>query len=136
MGFGSWMFDHDNDGDLDILASNFAPKELNVLKGLITERPHEEQYLPSALLVNDGRGYFVNRADVAGFVPSSIMGAQYVDLDLDGDQDVVLGSGSHPLPTMQPVFFYRNDGNHRFKHYANGRRGLLWKVPWHGIRGL
>ena len=39
-----------------------------------------------------------------------------VDLDLDGDQDVVLGSGSHPLPTMQPVFFYRNEGNHRFKN--------------------
>ena len=66
--------------------------------------------------MNDGRGNFDNRAKDAGFVPSSIMGAQYVDLDLDGDQDVVLGSGSHPLPTMQPVFFYRNDGNHRFKN--------------------
>ena len=114
IGFGSWMFDYDNDGDLDIMASNFAQSEQTVLRGLLTERAHGEDYQPSALYRNDGRGNFVNVADRAGFVPSSIMGAQYIELDLDGDLDVVLGSGSHPLPTMQPVFFYRNDGGDRF----------------------
>jgi hypothetical protein len=114
MGFGSWMFDYDNDGDMDILASNFEKKEEKALKGLISKLPHEESYLPSALLKNDGSGSFVNVSEKAGIVPASIMGAHYLDLELDGDLDIVLGSGSHPLPTMQPVFFYRNDGDDKF----------------------
>jgi hypothetical protein len=114
MGFGSWMFDYDNDGDMDILASNFGQDEQKIIKGLMAEFPHEKDYVASALYKNDGSGHFVNVADIAGFVPTSIMGAHYLDLELDGDLDIVLGSGSHPLHTMQPVFFYRNDGEDRF----------------------
>jgi hypothetical protein len=114
MGFGSWMFDHDGDGDLDILASNFAVPEETVVKGLMAPVPHGEAYLPAALYKNDGTGHFTNVADKAGFLPTSTMGAGFVDFDLDGDLDVILGPGSHPLLNMQPLLIYRNDGDDRF----------------------
>jgi hypothetical protein len=56
----------------------------------------------------------VNIGQEAGFVPSSVMGAQFIDFDLDGDFDVILGPGNHPLPGMQPLFVYRNDGGNSF----------------------
>jgi len=45
-----------------------------------------------------------------------VMGAQFIDFDLDGWLDVVLGPGSHPLQNMQPLFFYRNEGGKRLKN--------------------
>jgi hypothetical protein len=67
-----------------------------------------------SLWQNDGTGHFVDVAGKAGIKPLSIMGAMFVDWDLDGDPDLVLGPGSHPLPQMQPLFFYRNDGPEKF----------------------
>lgn len=113
-GFAAWMFDYDNDGDLDILASNFARPEEQVIEGLQKKLPHTKAYTPSALYKNDGQGRFSNVAEAAGFLPAGVMGAQFIDFELDGDLDVVLGPGSHPLPDMQPLLFYRNDGGDRF----------------------
>ena len=118
MGFGSWMFDYDNDGDLDIMAANFARPEDVVIQGLQEELELREGYQRSPLYKNDGTGHFTNVSDSAGFQPASFMGAQYIDLELDGDLDVVLGPGSHPLQHMQPIFIYRNDGNDQFTNIA------------------
>ena len=109
-GFASWMFDIDNDGDLDIFASNLTDEEFaDILGGFQEARKWEGHYRGSAVYINDGRGYFVNRGEEMGIVPSSVMGAQFIDFDLDGWLDVVLGPGSHPLQNMQPLFFYRNE---------------------------
>ena len=114
-GFATWMFDYDNDGDLDILASNFVEGDLAVLDGYQHKREWKgPRYGGPALYKNDGTGNFTNIGESAGFVPASIMGAQFVDMDLDGDQDVLLGSGSHPLRDMQPLFVYRNNGDDTF----------------------
>ncbi|MEE2751372.1 MAG: FG-GAP-like repeat-containing protein [Myxococcota bacterium] len=114
MGFAAWMFDYDNDGDMDILASNFSRSEERVVQGLIEPKAWEKGYHGAALYKNDGSGNFENIAEKVNFLPSSIMGAQFVDFELDGDLDVVLGPGSHPLSFMQPALFYRNDGNDVF----------------------
>ena len=37
-----------------------------------------------------------------------------MDIDLDGDLDMIFGPGSHPLENMQPLFVYRNYGGDRF----------------------
>ncbi|MDP6947282.1 MAG: CRTAC1 family protein, partial [Myxococcota bacterium] len=114
-GFATWMFDYDNDGDLDILATNFVEGDLEVLDGFQVVRKWDGTiYGGPALYKNDGSGHFTNIAQAAGFVPASIMGAQFVDMDLDGDLDVILGPGSHPLWNMQPLFMYRNNGNDTF----------------------
>ena len=119
-GFGAWMFDYDNDGDMDIVGGNFATDgdtEELIVRGFTQLFPHMEEkppYMPSALYKNDGTGHFRNIATEVGWVPSNVMGCGYADFDLDGDLDVVLGPGGHPLPTLEPVFLYRNDGEDRF----------------------
>ena len=110
MGFAGWMFDPDLDGDLDILAASFSAPEARVVQSLMVDLPPKGGVQPSALYLNDGSGNFKNVAVEAGFQAASIMGATYVDWDLDGDPDVVLGPGSHPLLNMQPLMLYRNDG--------------------------
>jgi len=119
MGFAAWMFDYDNDGDMDIFATNFARPEQDVIKNLQNPMPFEKGFYPSSLYKNDGTGHFVNVGEEAGFQPASIMGAQFIDFELDGDLDVVLGPGSHPLQHMQPLLFYRNDGNDRFTNITD-----------------
>ena len=80
------------------------------MQSLMVDLPPKGGVQPSALYLNDGTGNFKNVAVEAGFQAASIMGATYVDWDLDGDPDVVLGPGSHPLLNMQPLMLYRNDG--------------------------
>jgi hypothetical protein len=122
MGFGTWMFDYDNDGDLDILATNFANITGKFRGGFsrfpiehfTKPVPNQGAFRPSALFKNKGDGTFEDVTAKSGIVSSSVMGAQFVDLDLDGDLDILLGPGSHPLKNMQPLFVYRNDGDDRF----------------------
>ncbi len=139
MGFAGWMFDPDNDGDLDILAATFSRPERTVVESLMTPIPPHEGVQPAALYVNDGTGHFENRGLEAGFLPASLMGSVYVDFDLDGDQDVVLGPGSHPLQNMQPLLVYRNDGDLRFTlvtdlddpHWYGKFHGMAFGDPDH-----
>jgi hypothetical protein len=121
MGFGTWMFDYDNDGDLDIMASQYA-NITGKFRGGFSRFPIEHfvepvadqgAFRPSALYKNDGKGNF-SLVEDTGIVSSSVMGAQFVDLELDGDLDILLGPGSHSLKNMQPLFVYRNDGNDKF----------------------
>ena len=132
-GFGSWFFDYDNDGDVDILASNFTDEDfVKVLEGFETVLPWAKYYHGSALYENDGSGNFVNVGKAAGFIPASVMGAQVIDYNLDGWLDVVLGPGSHPLRNMQPLFVYRNNGDKTFTNVAPTRDPTLFG-KFHGI---
>ena len=65
-------------------------------------------------------------------VPASVMGAQIVDHDLDGDFDIVLGPGAHKLEFLQPLLLYRNDGGDRFAQIAPLDDPLLFG-KFHGI---
>ncbi len=120
--FCTWMFDFDNDGDLDIAAGNFAILGDEFRGGFgsfpsghfESARSGTRYFAPSALYENDGTGHFQNIGPEAGFTQASIMGGQFIDLELDGDLDVIWGPGSHPLENMQPLLVYRNDGGGRF----------------------
>ncbi|MEC9072070.1 MAG: CRTAC1 family protein, partial [Myxococcota bacterium] len=133
VGFATYMFDADGDGDMDIMEATFAMASAKFMGGFgdfpaesfQAPVPSTPTMKPSALYINDGEGYFINasisvdddpetpenEARVpAGFAPASVMGAQFIDFDLDGDMDAVFGPGSHPMENMQPLLVYRNDG--------------------------
>jgi hypothetical protein len=106
--------DYDNDGDLDVVVTNYSDDR-------------------STLYKNDGNATFVDESERVGLRVSPLMGwgVQFVDLDLDGLQDLVAVNG-HLFPEMdkpqvrinragqriespfvgfhQPALFYRNVG--------------------------
>lgn len=109
--WGAFLFDYDNDGDLDIFAANGTAEEL------ILQYP--------LLLENDGKGHFRN----AGQEPGSYFaekrsgrGAAYWDYDNDGDLDIIV---SH-VDTKETAALLRNDGgnvNHWLGITLKGKNG-------------
>ncbi len=101
-GWGTSFLDYDNDGDLDLVATNgidFAQADEDA------EFNHE----PMRFWRNDG-GVYTEVAEELGIDdPGSCKGLLTFDFDLDGDQDVLV------LNNNGPVKLYRNDGGN-----ANG----------------
>ena len=92
-GWGTAMFDYDNDGDLDIGATNGFVS----FPGFFND--------PTKLFENDGTGVFTEVGGTVGFDHvGQGRGLLTFDYDNDGDLDVFLANNGE-----QPVL-YRNDG--------------------------
>lgn len=103
VGWGSFLFDYDNDGDLDLLKVN---SDLSRLVG------HEDQ-----IYENLGHGRFEDVSDKMGphFARALIgRGTAYGDYDNDGDLDVVI------VNLNGPAVLLRNDGGAQ-KHWLHVR---------------
>ncbi len=101
--------DPDGDGDLDVWITQY--------KKPYTEGQFPTPYydandgFPSYLLVNDGRGNFVNGTVAAGLTAKQhrrTYSASFVDIDADGDQDLVV------VNDFAGMDLYLNDGRGRF----------------------
>ena len=98
--------DIDNDGDVDIYDSNVS--------GADNEK--------TVLLINDGNGYFSEQNQR---MPQDVVTMQhkfqcslFVDIDKDGDKDLILGRGGpDPKTRFERDVILLNDGNGNF-HYA------------------
>jgi len=96
VGWGSFFFDLDNDGDLDIFKTN---SDLSRLFG------QEDQ-----VFLNDGKGGFHDIASEMGdYFRKTLLGrgAAYADYDNDGDLDIVVSN------IAGPAVLLRNDGGNR-----------------------
>jgi hypothetical protein len=100
--FGTFFFDYDLDGWLDIFCANgHIDEEIGRVQPKIAFKQ------PPLLFRNDGRGRFENRTasqPEAFRRPIVARGAAYADFDRDGDLDLVISSNHGP------AFLYRNEG--------------------------
>jgi len=96
LGFGTALFDYDNDGILDSLTTNGHVND---------NRPFFPYAMPALLLAGTREGRFLNVSEHAGGVwsaPHVGRGLAVGDLDNDGRIDAVI------LPQNEPLIFLRN----------------------------
>ncbi len=103
IGWGTALFDYDNDGDLDIFVTNGSTfQELKRPQVLIAQR--------DALFRNEGDGTFIDVSEIAGIATLPVRvgrGATFGDYDNDGDVDIFIVN-NYARPTL-----LRNDGGNR-----------------------
>ena len=103
IGWGTALFDYENDGDLDIFVTNGSTfQELNDPEVLIPQA--------DALYRNNGDGTFTDVSESTGIavLPTRVgRGATFGDYDNDGDVDIFVVN-NHAPPTL-----LRNDGGNR-----------------------
>ena len=103
IGWGTTLFDYDNDGDLDIFVTNGSTFQ---------ELRQPEVLIPQAdmLFRNERDGTFTDVSESAGIAALPIRvgrGAAFGDYDNDGDVDIFIVN-NHAPPT-----FLRNEGGNR-----------------------
>jgi hypothetical protein len=109
--FGTWFFDFDNDGDLDLLVADFHTPPALVVASYFGVTSTRGQPL---LYRNDG-GRFVEVSREVGLLrPVLPMGLNFGDLDNDGWLDFYLGTGDPNYETVTPNLMYRNVGGKKF----------------------
>lgn len=117
LGFGTKLFDHDNDGDLDLFVAN------GHVMDRIDEVEEGHTYAQAnQLLDNEGQGRFTDVSHMLGphFVSAAVSRAVAVaDYDDDGDVDLLVTNVSGPPALL------RNDGGnegHWLQIYLVGRK--------------
>ena len=95
-GFGTFFFDYDNDGWLDLFVTNGA---VQLLPELVRKKDPFPLGQPDQLFRNTGKGTFVEVTDPAGpgFQLLEVgRGAASGDVDNDGDTDVLVTNNNGP----------------------------------------
>lgn len=95
-GFGTFFFDYDNDGWLDLFVTNGA---VQLLPELVQKKDPFPLGQPDQLFRNTGKGSFVEVVNDVG--PSLQLletgrGAAFGDVDNDGDTDVLVSNNNGP----------------------------------------
>ena len=105
LAFGTFFFDYDLDGNLDILVANGHIEE-----EIERVQPRVKFAQPPHLFRNLGKGKFEDVAAAVGSTfarPMVARGAAYADYDQDGDLDVLVTTNNGP------AHLFRNDGGNR-----------------------
>jgi hypothetical protein len=95
-GFGTFFFDYDNDGWLDLLVANGA---VQLLPELVRQKNPFPLGQPNQLFRNTGKGGFVEIVDELGPEFSTLevsRGAAFGDVDNDGDTDFLITNNNGP----------------------------------------
>ena len=98
--FGSWFFDVNNDGWLDVFTSTY-PLEPTVDPSALEWFDLPSEFESARFYLNDGTGHFVDQTKEYGVDRTFLtMGHNYGDIDSDGWMDFYLGTGAPPFETM------------------------------------
>jgi len=130
MSFPAWFWDFDNDGVLDLFVASFDAEIVDVASSYLG-LPFDAE--PSSLYRGIGGGRFENVTRQYNLVrPAAVMGANFGDLDNDGDLDFYLGTGRPAYEQLMPNLMYHNQRGNRFADVtAAGGFGHLQKG--HGV---
>ena len=94
-GFGTFFFDYDNDGWLDLFVANGA---VQLLPELVRQKNPFPLGQPNQLFRNNGKGSFVEIMDQAELEPLEVSrGTAMGDIDNDGDTDVLVTNNNGPV---------------------------------------
>jgi hypothetical protein len=111
--FGSWFWDVNNDGNLDLFVGSYDVDVAWVAADYLG-LPHQEE--PDALYIGDGKGGFTESAKAFGLTRvTEPMGANFGDLDNDGFPDFYLGTGFPDYEALMPNLMFHNKGGHGFE---------------------
>src|SRR5689334_14931878 len=91
-GFGTFFFDYDNDGWLDLFVANGA---VQLLPELVQQKNLFPLAQPNQLFHNTGKGSFVEIVDEFSLAEVS-RGAAFGDVDNDGDTDFLVVNNNGP----------------------------------------
>lgn len=129
--FPSWFWDYDNDGNLDLFASNYASGVTRFWRYYRGERLSAADIPGFFRGTGDGSFLFVPReVDLA--IPMMPMGANFGDLNNDGFPDFYLGTGTPNYWDLFPNLLFISDGGERFiDRTVSSRTGNLQKG--HGV---
>ncbi|MBE2212887.1 MAG: CRTAC1 family protein [Opitutaceae bacterium] len=129
--FSCWMWDYNNDGWNDIVATGYWIEDVGDVAADVIGLP--SRGARTRLYRNNGDGTFADaslQADVHHVLHA--MSANFGDLDNDGWLDFYLGTGDPDLATIIPNRMFRNDRGRRFQDVTtSGGFGQLQKG--HGI---
>ena len=93
-GFGTFFFDYDNDGWLDLFVANGA---VQLLPELVRQKNPFPLGQPDQLFRNTGKGSFVEIVDEPEFALLEVgRGAAFGDVDNDGDTDFLVTNNNGP----------------------------------------
>ena len=93
-GFGTFFFDYDNDGWLDLFVANGA---VQLLPELVRQKNPFPLGQPDQLFRNTGKGSFVEIVDEPEFSLLEVgRGAAFGDVDNDGDTDFLITNNNGP----------------------------------------
>jgi hypothetical protein len=93
-GFGTFFFDYDNDGWLDLFVANGS---VQLVPELVRQKNPFPLGQPNQLFRNTGKGSFVEVMDQRALQPLEVSrGAAVGDVDNDGDADVLVTNNNGP----------------------------------------
>ena len=137
--FGTWFWDFDNDGALDLFVGDYAVespvsskrRDLGAVAAGLLGRGVPPS--TSRLYRGDGEGGFKDVTATTGLVRTTFpMGLNFGDLDNDGFLDFYLATGYPGLDGLIPNVMYQNVGGLRFRDVTTaGGFGHLQKG--HGV---
>ncbi|MEO8270542.1 MAG: VCBS repeat-containing protein, partial [Aureliella sp.] len=126
LGFPTWFWDYNNDGNLDLFAASYSGDTSDVAAQFLGLPQTAE---PDRLYLGNGLGEFRDVSAESGIDRvSQTMGANFGDLDNDGFDDFYLGTGAPSYDAIVPNVMYRNRAGENFENVTTpGGFGHLQK---------
>jgi hypothetical protein len=112
--YGTWFFDYDNDGWLDLFIVNFDQNVGHMIEGMIGKKNAGDH---QRIFRNKGDGIFEDTSVKVGLNTQIMtMGGNFGDLNNDGYPEIYLGTGGHSYGDLVPNRMFLNQQG---KHFAD-----------------